>query len=163
MWVNSPQTTTGKLLSGPHIYKGLTPHQHKQTLCEHSEPLCGLIDHKPLLENTFQGPMFIRGSPPTTQTSTVWAHTTIVWVNWPQITTGKQLSGPHVYQGPPPTIQTTTMSVHTTSVWVNWPENTTGKLLSGPHVYKGFLPININNHCVSTWNQIQCWDGTVSW
>ena len=49
--------------------------------CEGTQQLCELIHLKPLLENNFQGPMFIRGSPPTTQTNTVWAHTTIVWVN----------------------------------------------------------------------------------
>ena len=45
------------------------------------------------MENNFQSPMFIR---------LLWAHTTTVWVIWPQNTTGKQFSEPPVHQGPPP-------------------------------------------------------------
>ena len=39
--------------------------------------------------------MFTRACPPHTQTT----QKTSVWVIWPKITTGKQLSKPHVYQG----------------------------------------------------------------
>ena len=101
------------------MFTSAHPPKHKQPLCGHTQPLCGLIDVKTLLEHTFQSPMFTRGSPSTTQTITVWAHTTTVLVNSPQITTGKQLSEPHVYQGPSPTTQTTTVWAHTTTVWVN--------------------------------------------
>ena len=72
------------------------PTPHTQLLCGHTSPLCGdtqplcdLTDLKTLLENNFQGPMFLRVPPPqhthTTTvwayTTTVWAHTTTVWVN----------------------------------------------------------------------------------
>ena len=73
-------------LSGTPPIKQLT-----LPLCGHSQPLCTL------LENNFQGPMFIRGSPyKTTHIATVWALITTVY------TTEKQLSGPHVYIGFPP-------------------------------------------------------------
>ena len=49
----------------------------------------------------------------TRQTITVWAHTTTLWVNSPQITDVKQLSEPHVHQGPSPTTQTTNLWIHT--------------------------------------------------
>ena len=131
---------------------GVLPPQHKQPHCGHTKQLCGLFDLKTLLKNNFQSPMFTRGSPSTTQTITVWAHTTTVLVNSPQITTGKQLSEPHVYQGPSPTTQTTTLWAHTTTVWVNWPQNTTAKQLSGHRIYQGFSLHNTNNHCVGTHN-----------
>ena len=77
-----------------------------------------------LLQNNFQGPMFIRGFPyKITHITTVWARTTTV------DTTGKQLSRPHVYQGFPPLLLLTTQ---TTTVYP------TEKQLSGPHVYQGF-------------------------
>ena len=59
------------VLTGASWAEGLHP-QYKQPLCRHTQTLCGLIDLKTLLEHTFQSPMFIRGSPSTTQTITVW-------------------------------------------------------------------------------------------
>ena len=73
-----------------------------QNHCRDTEPLCGSTHLKKLLENNFQSPMFIKGSPPpSTYTTTVWPHKTAVWVYSPQKTTGKQLSEPHVYKGFP--------------------------------------------------------------
>ena len=74
--------------------------QHKQPLCGHTETLCGLILSEDqstsssmfqslctLMENNFQGPIFIRGSPyKTAHIPTVWAHIIIMYP------TGKQLS-----------------------------------------------------------------------
>ena len=68
----------------------------------HTEPLCVTIHLKKLLENNCQSPMFIRGPPPSTYTTTVWVHGTTVWVNSPQKTTGKNCQGPMFIRGPPP-------------------------------------------------------------
>ena len=38
---------------------GVHPPKHKQQLCGQTQPLCGLIDLKTLLENNFQGPKFL--------------------------------------------------------------------------------------------------------
>ena len=104
--------------------------------------------------------MLIRSSPSTTQTKSVWAHTTTLWIISNQITNGKQLSEPHVYQGLPPTTQTT-------SVWVIWPKITTGKQLSKPYVYqykteplrKNIKPLRENQqpppHCGHTFSTTQ--------
>ena len=51
--------------------------------------------------------MFIRSSPSTTQTKTVWAHTNTLWVSSRQLTNGKQLIQPRVYHSLLPTTQTT--------------------------------------------------------
>ena len=74
------------------IYSALINSNHcRCPLCVHTQSLCTL------LENNFQGPMFIKGSPyKTTHITTVWAHTTTMYP------TGKQLSRPRVYQGRPP-------------------------------------------------------------
>ena len=74
--------TTGKQLSGPHVYQGLPPPLITPTTTVYSTG------------KQLSGPMFIRGSPyKTTHITTVWPHTTTVYP------TGKQLSEPHVYQG----------------------------------------------------------------
>ena len=44
-------------------------------------------------------PHVYQGTTPTIQTTTMWGHTTNLWVYWPENTTGRQLCGPHVYQG----------------------------------------------------------------
>ena len=44
------------IIRGPHP----PPHEHKQPLCGYTEPLCRSIQRKTVLENNFQGPMFIR-------------------------------------------------------------------------------------------------------
>ena len=67
-------------------------------MCGHTQPLCWLNHLNTVLEHTYESPMFIRGPPSTTQTSTEWAHTTTVWVNSPQNFSGTHLSGPHVSQ-----------------------------------------------------------------
>ena len=90
VWINSHHIPTGKQLSWPHVHQP-PPQQHKQPLCGHTQPLCELIAFISLLENNFQGPMLIKGSPPTTQTTTLWAHTTTVWINCPNTPTGQQL------------------------------------------------------------------------
>ena len=74
--------------------------------------------------------MFIRSSPSTTQTKSVWAHTNTLWVSSRQITNGKQLMQPRVYHSLLPTTQTT-------RIRVIWPKITTGKQVSKPHVYQG--------------------------
>ena len=98
VWVIGPQNTTGNQFSKPHVHQGPPP-QHKQSFCGGTQPLCGLIDLKTLLEHTYQSNAYKGFSPSTAQTKTVSVHTTILWVISPQITNGKQLSEPHVYQG----------------------------------------------------------------
>ena len=47
---------------------GTRNHCVGQLSCKnYTEPLCGLIHLKKLLENNFKGPMFIRGPPPSSQ------------------------------------------------------------------------------------------------
>ena len=103
VWVNGHQNTTRNPLSEPMFTKP-RPLKHKQQLRGHSQRLCTL------LESNFQDPMFLRVSPyKTTHITSLWAHTTAVWVNEPQNTTGTHLSQPHIHQGPPPTTQPTTL------------------------------------------------------
>ena len=114
------------------IYSALINSNHcRCPLCVHTQSLCTL------LENNFQGPMFIRGSPyKTTHITTVWAHTTTVYP------TGKQLSGPRVYQGrpPPPPHNTNNHCVSRRNHCVGQflCKNLLENNFQGPHVYKGF-------------------------
>ena len=107
------------------IFTSARPLQHKQLLCKRAQPLCGLLDLKTPTGNQFSEPHVQQGSPPTTQTTTLWAHTTTVWVNGPQNTTGTHLTELHIHQGQTPTIQTTTLDAHTTTLWAIEPQNTT--------------------------------------
>ena len=70
-----------------------------------------LANHYP---NTPIRAMFIRGSPSTTQTKTLWADTTTLWVNSPQITR-KTTFGPPCLPGPSPP--------NTNNQCVGWSEN----------------------------------------
>ena len=106
-----PHTTTvyptGKQLLGPRVYQGRPPppsppHNTINHCVSGLNHCVGQFLCKNLLENNFQGPTFIRGSPYNIpHITTVCAHTITVY------TTGKQLSGPHVYQGFPPIKQHT--------------------------------------------------------
>ena len=97
--------------------------------------------------------MIIRGPPPSTLTTTVWAHGPTVWVNSSQKTTGNQLTEPHVYQGSPPHQHTQPLcrytkplcgSIHLKTVLEN--------NCQGPMFIRGPPPINTHNHCVGTRN-----------
>ena len=72
-------------------------------MCGHTQPLCGYTQQLyTLLENTFQGPTFIRGSLYNiTHITTVCAHTITVYTNGKQLSVlhiGKQLWSPDVKQ-----------------------------------------------------------------
>ena len=83
---------------------GASPHENTQPLCGHTQPHCGTIYLKLRLETNLHSPMFIRGCPPppSTYTTTVWAHGTTVLVNTPQKTPGKNCHSPMFPRGPPP-------------------------------------------------------------
>ena len=68
------QSPVNTPFSAPYL-SGVLPPQHKQQLCGHTQPLCGLIDLKTLLENNFQGPMFISDFPSTTKKQALSGHT----------------------------------------------------------------------------------------
>ena len=94
------------------------PPQYKLALCGHKQPLCGLTQIKSLLENNFQDPIFIKGSPFKTQTNTVWLRKTTRFMHH-KSPLENNFQGPIFIRGSPSTIQTTTVCAHTTTVWTH--------------------------------------------
>ena len=93
--------------------------QHKQPLCAHTKPLCGLLDLKKLLEKTFQGPC-LSGAPPPQYKQPLCGHSQpLCWLSDLKTLLENIFQGPKFIRGSPSTTPTTTVWAQSTIVLVN--------------------------------------------
>ena len=92
-WVDVCCTSMSRIYHGRCVFRKVVVYfRFSSSPGGHTQPHRGLSDLRRVLEYNFQGPMFIRAPTPkkeNKQTNTMRAHTTSLWVKWPQKSTGK--------------------------------------------------------------------------